>query len=126
MTQIVYTPGVCNIGPAEIARRRNVGWVGLAATAVLAAALFYFNVSPIWRITIFLPAFVMASGFVQAYMNFCVGFAQSGVFNFGALGKTEAVANDDQSKAKDAKRAAQLYLYIIGIAILVTVLAFLI
>ena len=27
-----YRPGVCNIGPAEIARRRMAGHVGLVAT----------------------------------------------------------------------------------------------
>ena len=34
-----YRPGACNIGPAEIARRRRAGIVGLAAAAVLGRAI---------------------------------------------------------------------------------------
>ena len=33
-----YIPGVCNIGPAEIGRRRQIGWVGSGATILLWAA----------------------------------------------------------------------------------------
>ena len=34
-----YQPGVCNIGPAEIARRRRAGHTGLLATVALFAIL---------------------------------------------------------------------------------------
>ena len=34
-----YRPGVCNIGPAEIARRRRAGHVGALATVGLLAVL---------------------------------------------------------------------------------------
>jgi hypothetical protein len=34
-----YVPGVCNIGPAEIRRRRLAGWAGLGAAVLLLVAL---------------------------------------------------------------------------------------
>jgi hypothetical protein len=122
MTKIIYTPGVCNIGPEEIARRKNVGWIGLIATVVLVVLLFELHVAPVWRITVFLPAFVAASGFVQAYAKFCVAFGQAGVYNFGTVGTTQTVT-DIQSKQRDVKKTAQLYVYIIVIAVIITALA---
>jgi len=35
MNDNVYIPGVCNIGPAEIAMRKRVGWGALAVTVAL-------------------------------------------------------------------------------------------
>ena len=34
---------------------------------------------------------ISASGFLQAYFQFCSGFARIGVFNFGSLGQTNKV-----------------------------------
>jgi len=62
---------------------------------------------------------VAASGFVQAYFHFCVGFAQAGVYNVGPVGTTQAIT-DTQSKARDTKRTTQLYVYILLIAIVIT------
>jgi hypothetical protein len=126
MTQVIYTPGVCNIGPAEITRRRTVGWIGLAVTIAVLALLLIVQAPAILRLVIFLPAFAMAAGFVQAQMGFCVAFAQSGVYNLDAVGTTQSVTNDGISKAKDVKHAATLYVYMVIIAVLVTVFAFLI
>jgi len=40
-----YRPGVCNIGPDEIARRRMAGHVGLLAAIVLFAVLVAIDAS---------------------------------------------------------------------------------
>ncbi len=45
-----YRPGVCNIGPAEIARRRRAGHVGLGATVVLLAVLLGLHTPPLVRL----------------------------------------------------------------------------
>jgi hypothetical protein len=50
-----YQPGRCNIGPAEIARRRRAGHVGLAATAVLFGGLVAGGAPPLARIIVVLP-----------------------------------------------------------------------
>ena len=45
-----YQPGVCNIGPAEIARRRRAGHVGLVATIALFAILVLVSAPPLARL----------------------------------------------------------------------------
>jgi hypothetical protein len=114
-----YIPGVCNIGPAEIGMRRRGGWLGLVATIVLWAAFWLFRVAAPWRLFLFLPAAMGATGFLQAAMHFCAGFGMKGVFNFGSqLGKTDSVEQAD-FRAKDRRKARLIGLYsiLIGIAV---------
>ncbi len=99
-----YVPGVCNIGPAEIRRRRASGWAGLTAGLALAAGCFAFNVPAVWRTAVFFPATLAASGFLQAAQRFCAGFGLKSAFNFGPLGRTESVA-DSASRAMDRRKA---------------------
>ena len=110
MTQTEYVPGVCNIGPEEIARRRNLGWLALAITILLLLTLILTGVNPWWRLFVFFPAAMSASGFLQAYFHFCVGFARIGVFNFGSIGQMQKV-DDDLSKKKDKRKGNQITLY---------------
>lgn len=110
MTQTEYVPGVCNIGPDEIARRRNLGWVALAITLLLLLTLVLTGVNPWWRLFVFFPAAMSASGFLQAYFHFCVGFARIGAFNFGSAGQRHSVP-DEFSKTLDRGRGNQLALY---------------
>lgn len=102
-----YVPGVCNIGPAEIARRMRAGHAGLAATAGLFAGLAALGAPAPARFLVALPAAASASGYLQARFHFCVGFASRGVFNFGHLGPTTAV-DDADARAADRRRAMEL------------------
>ncbi len=113
-----YQPGVCNIGPAEIARRRRAGHVGLVAGLGLLVALVAIDAPPIARIVVALPAAVSASGYLQARLRFCAGFGSRGVFNFGDVGPTEQVV-DDEARRRDRDRARQIGLAsgLIGLAI---------
>jgi hypothetical protein len=98
-----YQPGVCNIGPAEIARRRNFGHVGVAATVALFVVLVAIGV-PSWaRFLVAIPAAGAASGYLQAYLHFCAGFGGSGVYNFGAVGTTIQVTDPEALAADRAK-----------------------
>jgi hypothetical protein len=117
MVQSEYIPGVCNIGHAEITRRRNFGWVGLAITVMAFIVLVWTDVNPWWRLLLFVPAMASASGFLQAHFRFCAGFSRTGVFNFGAVGDTHEVT-DEGARAKDRRRGSQISLYaaIIGAA----------
>ena len=104
-TKSEYVPGVCNIGPAEIRMRRMSGWVGLGATIVLWAALAVFHAGQAWRLFVFLPASMAATGFLQAAFHFCAGFGMKGVFNFGPeVGKTDTVIQAEFRK-KDRQKA---------------------
>ncbi|WP_375407645.1 hypothetical protein [uncultured Amnibacterium sp.] len=105
MTNATYIPGVCNIGPAEIQRRRNGGIGAAVATgAVLAATVLTGAPKPL-RLIAILPAAGAATGFIQAATHFCAGFGMRGVFNVGDTGGTDTVEQaefraEDQAKAK--------------------------
>ena len=113
-----YQPGVCNIGPAEIARRRRAGHTGLIAAIGRFVALVAVGAADWTRIVVAIPAIGAASGYLQAHFKFCAGFGAAGVFNFGELGPTERVAND-ADRARDRMRALQIGLasFAIGIAV---------
>jgi hypothetical protein len=102
-----YQPGVCNIGPAEIARRRRAGHVGLIATVGLLAGLVAVDAPPVARLLVALPAAVAASGYLQARLRFCAGFGSRGVFNFGEIGGTDRVA-DSGARRRDLMKARQI------------------
>lgn len=116
--ETAYQPGVCNIGPAEIAARRRSGHVGVIATMVLFAILVAIGAPSIARLLLAIPAAVAASGYLQARAKFCAGFGSRGVFNFGALGTTQHV-EDAEARALDRRRSVQLGLsaFAIGLAV---------
>ena len=103
MAQTKYIAGVCNIGDEETARRRTFGFITLAVAVVLLAILVWAGISPWWRLLVFFPATMSASGFLQAYLNFCSGFARRGIFNFGSIGETNQVA-DEAARSQDKRR----------------------
>jgi ferric-dicitrate binding protein FerR (iron transport regulator) len=113
-----YRPGVCNIGPAEIARRRLAGHIGLVATILILAALMALGVPAIVRLVLVVPAALAASGYLQASLKFCAGFGSLGVFNFDAVGVSQPVL-DDEARRRDRRRANQIGLasLVIGIAV---------
>ncbi|HSK36959.1 MAG TPA: hypothetical protein VLA80_09495 [Actinomycetota bacterium] len=102
-----YLAGTCNIGPAEIARRRRAGHAGLAVTAGLAAGLLRSGLHPAWRLVLAVPAAGSASGYLQARQRFCANFGWRGVYNFAAVGQERRVA-DERALAEDRRRALQI------------------
>ena len=118
-----YIPGVCNIGPAEIKKRKQAGWAGLIATILLWAAFIWFNVPSIWRLTLFFPAMMSATGFLQAYMHFCAYFGFASLFNFGDVGKTDSVSQAE-FRAKDRRRAWQIIIYSVLIGLTISLTAY--
>jgi hypothetical protein len=103
-----YQPGVCNIGPAEIAYRRRWGHLGLAVTVVTLVGLIWAG-APGWsRVLIALPAAGSAVGYLQAHLRFCAAFATLGVFNFGERQDVRRV-DDAGARARDRLRALQIF-----------------
>lgn len=122
--QSAYLSGVCNIGAAERKTRRQAGWFGVAVTAVVWVVLALVGVSPYWRLFVFLPAMLGASGFLQAAMSFCVNFGMRGVQNFtDKVGKVTTV-EDAGHKRRDRRRSGLIMLYSLIIAAAVAVIAF--
>ena len=119
-----YIPGVCNIGRAEIAKRKQAGWIGAIVTIAVWFILFAVRVPAAWQLLLFLPASMAASGFLQAYMHFCAGFGSRGLFNFGPkAGKTETVMQAE-FRAKDRKKARQILGLSLIIGVVVAIIAY--
>ena len=102
-----YVAGTCNIGPEEIAMRRRAGHAGVVTTAALAAALIRSDLRPAWRLILALPAAGAAAGYLQARERFCADFGWRGVYNFGAMGQEQRVA-DSEARAEDRRRALRI------------------
>jgi hypothetical protein len=102
-----YKPGVCNIGSAEIAKRKHAGWIGAGVTAILGLVIFWLRVPAVWRLSLFVPAFFAATGFLQGFMHFCAGFGMKGVFNFDQVGQTEKIEQEEY-RTRDRRKAQQI------------------
>ena len=100
-----YQPGACNIGPAEIARRRQGAWAGTIVTVVLYALLVALGVPAGWRFLVAVPAAGAAISWLQVRLRFCVAFGFAGRFNFGAVGRTQQVGDAAAHRA-DVRRVA--------------------
>lgn len=107
MTIAAYQPGSCNIGPAEIARRRRAGHIALLAAVILFVVLLAINAPPLARFVVALPVAGAASGYLQAWLRFCAGFGSRGIFNFGELGQTVQVTDAD-ARGRDRRKARQI------------------
>jgi accessory gene regulator protein AgrB len=117
---VAYEPGVCNIGPAEIARRRRAGHLGLIASVLLLAFLLVIG-APAWtRLSLVLTVGVSATGYLQAWFHFCAGFGSSGVYNFGPVGTTQQVV-DAEARKRDKARSIQIGMWSLAVGIVVAV-----
>jgi hypothetical protein len=118
-----YIPGVCNIGPAEIARRRRVGYVGFGLTFVLWASLVAVGAPGVVRLIVGLPASIAAAGFLQAAMHFCAGFGVLGVSNLTHAAGTTDTVEQAAYRAKDKRKALEIGFYSGVIGAVVALLA---
>jgi len=117
-----YEPGVCNIGPDEIARRRMAGHVGLVASVVVLAGLLIVG-APAWtRLILIVTAGGSASGYLQAFFHFCAGFGSRGVYNLGPVGTVEPVV-DAEDRSRDRRRSLQIGLASLAVGLVVGVVA---
>ncbi|MEI6866879.1 MAG: hypothetical protein WCK62_00110 [Actinomycetes bacterium] len=119
-----YLPGVCNIGPGEIKRRRLVGLLGLIATVATFIVLIGSSANRPSRLSIFIPAMIFATGWMQARKKFCLAFGLMGTFNFGALGRLSKVA-DPIAKRQDLATVTRIGAQALAIALLITVVTIL-
>jgi hypothetical protein len=113
-----YVPGVCNIGPDEIAARRRAGHAGVVASIGLLAVLLLIDAPPVARWLLVITAGGAAAGYLQSYLRFCAGFGARGTFNFGPLGRVDEVADRDMRR-RDRMKAFQIGLasLLIGVAV---------
>ena len=121
-TPLDYQPGVCNIGPAEIARRRRAGTSGSSPASGCSRSSSLVDAPAPARLLVALPAIAAASGYLQARYHFCAGFGSRGVYNFGEVGPMIEVV-DPEAKARDRARARQIGFASVAIGVAVGVIA---
>lgn len=115
-----YIAGTCNIGPAEIRRRRVVMYLGLFLSLITLMSFQASHASRMDRLSIILPALVFSIGFVQSRRKFCLAYGFLGTFNFGKIGAISKV----QSKAdKAADRAMALRISLEALALTAVIVA---
>jgi len=78
-----YVPGVCNIGPWEIRRRRSFAIIAFAIGLVGFALLVASGAPAIVRLVLLFPFWGGALSWLQARRRFCAGFAMASLSNFG-------------------------------------------
>ena len=88
-----YRPGVCNIGPREIAKRRAFGVAGIVATVVLGVVLVAVDAPQVARAIVLIPLWGALVSFEQARRKFCAGFAYAGIRSVNGSNATESVSN---------------------------------
>jgi hypothetical protein len=121
-----YIPGVCNIGRDEIRVRALTGLVGLFITSILLIILIVVRAAPVIRVLVYIPAFISALGFLQAYFHFCAYFGLKSLFNFEKAGTTPEAIWDDDMRRLDRRRAWTIIAYAAVIAAGVTVVTFIV
>ena len=122
MTQ-EYIPGTCNIGKGEIRRRQIVAIAGAVMSFVSFVGLISNDAAKSARLSLFVPLFVFAIGFVQSRKKFCLAYGFLGTFNFGGLGQISKVA-DPFSKKADRKTALTILVQSALLALGMTILAY--
>jgi len=114
----------CNIGPEEIGKRKQVGWIGLIITVVLLALFIIFDVAQTWRLLLFVPAVISAMGFLQARNKFCANYGLRGVFNFSHEFMNTSNIKDNISKEEDKRKAWQIIIHSVLIGLVVAIIAY--
>ena len=120
-----YQAGVCNIGGAEVARRRQVAIIGGVTYLALALYTIIANFSPLASLFLLVPASVFAIGFVQSRKRFCLAYGLMGTFNFQKLGSITKV-EDKAALEADRKMALRIIVQSLGIAFILTAFVILI
>ena len=114
-----YLAGQCNLGPEEIRRRMNIGWLGTVLTILVILVLEIMDASRPYRILV-LPAIGVAlSGFLQARQKFCYLYGWRGVFSITGRKKFEKVTDNADLK-KDRRTAIQIVVMVLVGSILLT------
>ena len=114
-----YVPGQCNLGPEEIRRRMNIGWLGVTLTFLVVIVLEIFDASRIYRIIVLPTIGVALSGFLQARHRFCYLYGWRGVFSIAGRKKFEKVSGNADLK-KDRNTAIQIVVMMLVGSILLT------
>lgn len=112
-----YEPGVCNIGTGERNRRRLSGHVGFLLGTAFLVAVIVFSAPP--RTAILSGGFfsIGALGYLQARTGFCAYYGATGQYNTGPISADPIVVGEEESRARDRRRAILIASYSLGLGV---------
>lgn len=102
-----YVPGSCNIGAAEIQRRKRIGFIGLGIAFLIFLILEIIDAPKPYRFLIFPPVFYSLSGFIQARHRFCYIYGWRGVFSMSGRKQFHSIA-EKAAHRKDVWTAVKI------------------
>jgi hypothetical protein len=114
-----YIPGTCNIGRQEVARRYRAMFAGLVISALWVLCIEWWQMHRAWKLTLFFPALLITSGFLQATHKFCLAYGWRGVFSVRGYRKAEKVTDPEFIRA-DRKMALMLTGQVVLAAVAIT------
>ena len=121
MSTAQYQAGVCNIGGAEVKRRKQVAKIGATFFLVTAAYLILTGADSRSAAFALIPAMLASVGYVQSRKKFCFAFGLMGTFNFAEAGKMSKVVTKEELSA-DRRMALSIIAQSIGLALFTTIL----
>jgi len=99
------------------------GWGGSAAAVILAGALMAGGAPAPWRLLVFFPASLGATGFLQAGMHFCAGYGMRALSNFGPLGGKADTVEQAEFRALDRRKAQSIFAWSLSLGVAAAVIA---
>ncbi len=128
MSDINYKTGMCNIGEAEIAQRRRIGYIGLVLTIVFLivylSLIYLIDLNPFFGVIILIPAEIFTIGFLQARKKFCAAYGLAHRQNVASpLGVTLKI-QDITSQKKDRNKALVIIIQSIIYAGIITAITY--
>ena len=116
-----YVAGACNIGTAEIKRRKQGALIGAILFAFTTLLFVLTDAPTATRLLVFIPALLFTVGMIQSKRKFCVAYGFLGVFSFEKLGATKKITINQDLKT-DRKYAIKLLLQSVFAAAVLTAL----
>jgi len=107
-----------NISKAGIRRRIAIGVVSTGLTVLLVASLVVARARWFWSLSVFVPAFAAAIGFLQAGRRTCVARAAEGTFEHDDFSKTPA-AEDQVIRSREVAAAIMRHSLLVGIVVVI-------
>lgn len=111
MSENTYIPGVCNIGPSEINRRKSK--LKLAVALLLLSTIGYFMLA-LPAISFSIVACFATYMFIlifQLRQKFCIVFGWKSIYNFNDLKSRKEKVNEEAWRALDKKQTLKIVFY---------------
>lgn len=117
-----YQAGVCNIGGAEVAKRRQLAYIGGFIYLLFTLLATLQNFSRKETFVVIAPAILFSVGFIQSRRKFCLAYGLMGTFNFQKIGTLTRV-EDRAALMADRKTAISILAQSFALALVLTATA---